>query len=321
VLSEIPHEWNERLERWANLNAKYKEQAGSQPTPDRNEEYYLYQTLLGVWPLEPQGLSTLLERMQAHLVKATREAMVHTRWTRPNQVHEDALRNFAARILSPDNSAFLKDFREFEGKIAYFGMINGLSQALIKVAAPGVADFYQGSELWDLRLVDPDNRGPIDFTSRAGTLKEIAGAEAETSESLLRSMLDRWCDGRIKLFLIWKALRFRRDHASLFHEGEFLPLQAAGCNARNVLSFIRRARSKSVLVTLPRWLSQLPPGRQALQFDWCDTRVVLPPGLPQRWRNTLTRGEVQCLNQNTGACVFARDLFRQFPVALLESSD
>ena len=200
VLSEIPHEWNERLQRWVNLNAKYKEQAGPQLTPDRNEEYYLYQTLLGAWPLEQRGFSTLLERVQAHLVKATREAMVYTRWTRPNQVHEDALRNFAARILSPSNAEFLSDFREFQTKVAYFGMMNGLSQALLKVAAPGVADFYQGSELWDLRLVDPDNRGPIDFTTRTGALKGIATMDAEATQSLLRSLLDHWCDGRIKLF-------------------------------------------------------------------------------------------------------------------------
>jgi (1->4)-alpha-D-glucan 1-alpha-D-glucosylmutase len=321
VLSEIPQEWNERLERWANLNAKRKEQAGSQPTPDRNEEYYLYQTLLGVWPLEQSGFSTLLERVQAHLLKATREAMIHTRWTRPNQGHEDALRNFAARILSSDNAEFLNDFREFETKIAYFGMINGLSQALVKVGAPGVADFYQGSELWDLRLVDPDNRGPVDFTMRAGTLKGIAGGEAESPESLFSSLLDRWCDGRIKLFLIWRALRFRRENAQLFHEGEFLPLQAAGCNARNVISFVRRAGSKAVLVAVPRWLSQLPAGRQPGQFEWCDTRVVLPPDLPQRWRNTLGSGEIQCRSQNDDTCVLATDLFRQFPVALLESSE
>ncbi len=320
VLSEIPHEWNERLARWANLNAKYKEQTGSQSTPDRNEEYYLYQTLLGVWPLEQQGFATLLERVQAHLVKATREAMVHTRWTLPNQAHEDALQNFAARILSPDNREFLKDFREFESKIAYFGMINGLSQALIKIAAPGVADFYQGSELWDLRLVDPDNRGPIDFTIRAGALQEISGAKEEI-ESLLRSLLDRWCDGGVKLFLIWRALRYRRELAPLFQEGEFLPLQVAGCNARNVISFVRRAGSKSVLVAVPRWFSQLPTGGQTLQFDWCDTQVVLPSGLPHRWRSILASGELQGRNQNDGTRVFARDLFQQFPVAFFESSE
>jgi (1->4)-alpha-D-glucan 1-alpha-D-glucosylmutase len=319
VLSEIPQEWSERLERWATVNAKFKEQASSQPTPDRNEEYYLYQTLLGVWPLEQQGLSTLLERVQAHLVKATREAMVHTRWTRPNQVHEDALRNFAAQILSPDNAEFLNDFREFQSKVAYFGMINALSQTLLKIAAPGVADFYQGSELWDLRLVDPDNRGPIDFTARSGALKQIAGAEAEGRESLLRSLLDRWSDGRIKLFLIWKALRFRHEHAALFHEGDFLPLQAAGCNARNVIAFVRKAGSKSVLVAVPRWLSQLSTGRQVLEFEWCDTRVMLPPGFPQRWSSTLGSGEVQCLNQNDGTYLLATDLFRQFPVAFFES--
>ena len=319
VLSEIPNEWNERLERWTGLNAQHKEQTGSRPTPDRNEEYYLYQTLLGVWPLEQAGFSALLERVQDHLIKATREAMVHTRWTRPNQQHEDALRNFVARILSPENDEFLKDFREFESKIARFGMINGLSQALVKIAAPGVADFYQGSELWDLRLVDPDNRGPVDFTTRAGALNEIAGAEAEGL--LLRSLLDCWCNGRIKLFLIWRALRFRRGHASLFHEGEFLPLEASGCNARNVISFIRRAGSKSVLVAVPRWLSQLPAGRQTLQFDWCDTRLALPPGSPRQWKNILTNGEVQGLSQNDGMSISATDLFAQFPVAFFESSE
>jgi (1->4)-alpha-D-glucan 1-alpha-D-glucosylmutase len=321
VLSEIPHEWNERLERWSNLNAKHKEQTGSRPSPDRNEEYYLYQTLLGVWPSEPESVATLLERVQEHLVKATREAMVRTRWTRPNQQHEDALRNFAARILSEDNHEFLSDFREFEAKIARFGMMNGLSQALLKIAAPGVADFYQGSELWDLRMVDPDNRGPIDFGRRADTLKGIARAEAGDPESLLRSLSDRWQDGRIKLFLIWKALRFRREHALLFHEGEFLPLQASGCNARHVIGFIRRASSKCVLVAVPRWLSELPVGTQTFQFDWCDTRLLLPPGLPQLWKNIVTAGEVQGLNQKDGNSVSAADLFRRFPVAFFESAD
>ncbi|MGA9354485.1 MAG: malto-oligosyltrehalose synthase [Terriglobales bacterium] len=321
VLSEIPQEWNERLDRWANLNAKYKEQAGPQLTPDRNEEYYLYQTLLGVWPLEQEAFSTLLERVQEHLVKATREAMVHTRWTRPNEAHEDALRNFAARILSEDNLEFLTEFREFAGRIVYFGMINGLSQTLLKIAAPGVADFYQGSELWDLRLVDPDNRGSIDFTIRANALKSIAAAEKEAPDSFLGNLLGRWRDGRIKLFLTWKALGFRREHASLFHEGEFLPLQAAGCHAQSLIGLIRKAGSKSVLVVVPRWLSRLPAPSQALQFDWCDTRVTLPADLPKRWTNILTNGEVQFSNQNDSTGVLVADLFREFPVAFFESSD
>lgn len=321
VLSEIPQEWNERLQHWSNLNAKHKDEVNSRPTPDRNEEYYLYQTLMGVWPSDSGNASTLLARVQEHLVKATREAMVHTRWTRPNQEHEDALRNFAARVLSPENSEFLRDFRAFENKSARFGVINALSQVLLKVAAPGVADLYQGSELWDLRLVDPDNRGPIDFARRANALKEIAGAKAAGQEALLHSLTDKWRDGRIKLFLIWKALRFRREHAPLFHEGDLLPLQATGCNAPNVISFSRRTGSKSVLVAVPRWLSQLPAGRQELQFDWCDTQVLLPPSSPQRWRSILTGGEMQSVNTKDGNAVPATNLFHHFPVAFFESSE
>jgi len=319
VLSEIPHEWNERLERWAHLNAKYKEQAGGQFAPDRNEEYFLYQTLLGVWPLEQQGFATLVERVQAHLVKATREAMVHTRWTRPNEAHEDALHNFAARILSPDNIEFLRDFRELEAKITHCGMINGLSQALLKIAAPGVADFYQGSEFWDLRLVDPDNRGPVDFRARTGALERLARTETGALESLLRSLLDNWTDGRVKLFLIWKALRFRREHGQLFHEGEFLPLQTAGCHAQNVIAFIGKTSSISVLVAIPRWLSQLPAMGEPLQFEWCDTQVLLPLGSPDQWRNILTNRQVRSTTRNESSCLLATDLFHQFPVAFLQS--
>src|SRR5581483_9296801 len=163
VLSEIPSEWEERLKRWSAWNAKHKDKIAGQVAPDFNEEYFFYQTLVGVWPLETEKSATLLRRVQEHLIKATREAMVHTRWTRPNQPHEDALRHFAERVLSSQNGEFLQDFQAFQQKIAYYGMINALSQALLKIASPGVADFYQGSELWDLRLVDPDNRGQIDF--------------------------------------------------------------------------------------------------------------------------------------------------------------
>ena len=138
--------------------------------------------------------------------------MVHTRWTRPNQPHEDALLKFVARILSQDdNREFLQDFRQFQKKVAFFGMVNGLSQTLLKIATPGVPDFYQGSELWDLRLVDPDNRGPIDFAKRTAALESIANAE--TSNQAPRDLVENWHDGCIKLYLIWKALRFRRDHA------------------------------------------------------------------------------------------------------------
>ena len=145
MLSEIPDEWQSKLESWAKLNQRYRTDVGGRPAPDRNEEYFFYQTLLGAWPLEHEACETLVERLQAHLVKATREAMVHTRWTRPNQDHEQALRNFVAKILSAENEEFLRDFRPFQKRLAYYGMINSLAQVLMKIGAPGVADFYQGS--------------------------------------------------------------------------------------------------------------------------------------------------------------------------------
>ena len=318
VLSEIPSEWNEHLERWSALNAPHKQQVGPHSAPDRNEEYFLYQTLLGVWPLDAAPHDTLLQRVEDHLIKATREAMVHTRWTRPNEQHEEALKKFAARILAADNRQFLDDFGRFENKIAYFGMINGLSQALLKIAAPGVADFYQGSELWDLRLVDPDNRRPIDFSRRMALLQQIQSAA--NAKQALRDLLLNWRDGRVKLFLIWKALCFRRDHSDVFQQGEIVPLQTAGCHADHVVAFLRRTGHSSALVVVPRFLSRLCSQMDPSIFDWCDTRVLLPPAAPQEWKSIFTREELRASSRLENICFTAQDLFQDFPVALLESS-
>jgi (1->4)-alpha-D-glucan 1-alpha-D-glucosylmutase len=322
VLSEMPDDWRDHLELWSEQNKKHKEEINGQAVPDRNEEYFLYQTLLGVWPLDLKARETLLERVQAHLIKATREAMVHTRWTRPNQRHEEALQRFVASILSSEHSAeFLEDFRQFQKKVAYFGMVNGLSQTLLKVASPGVADFYQGSELWDLRLVDPDNRGPVNFAQRAAALDSVAKVAASDSGSKLGDLFEHWHDGRIKLYLIWKAIRFRRDHADLFREGELLPLQSAGCHSRNVIAFLRKRGRECVLVAVPRWLSfrpELSPEGTMANLDWCDTRIILPPESPSEWNNILVRETVSSkAAQECGLKV--NDLFARFPVALFHA--
>ena len=320
VLSEMPEEWQKHLELWSGLNAQYKQQAGGVSAPDRNEEYFLYQTLLGVWPLDREADDSLIERVQAHLVKATREAMVHTRWTRPNQPHEDALQKFVAGILSSENREFLDDFRRFQEKIAYFGMVNGLSQTLLKIAAPGVADFYQGSELWDLRLVDPDNRGAIDFARRETALKEIESSEGTDIKEARRGFVEHWQDGKIKLYLIRKALRFRRDHGDLFHEGEFVPLQVAGCHSENVIAFLRRTPSASTLVVLPRWLCRIADksGSLPARIDWCDTHIVLPPPSPRNWKSILAPTELASQDRQTGACLMLNDLLNDFPVAFFQ---
>ena len=319
VLSEMPLEWKKHLELWARSNAEHKEQVAGHAVPDRNEEYFLYQTLLGVWPLDQESCATLLKRVQEHLIKATREAMVHTRWTRPNQQHEDALVKFVARILSSqDNHTFLQDFRQVHKKVAYFGMVNGLSQTLLKIASPGVPDFYQGSELWDLRLVDPDNRGPVDFTRRTEALRLVSRVQHAAAVEHLRDLVEHWQDGRIKLFLIWKAIRFRRDHEDLFWEGEFVPLRSEGSCARNVSAFLRKQRNSWVLAALPRWLSQMP-SKGKREIDWGDTRVILPNDSPSVWNNILTQGQLAARNDGSEPHMMVDDLFRDFPVAFVSA--
>jgi (1->4)-alpha-D-glucan 1-alpha-D-glucosylmutase len=194
-------------------------------------------------------------------------------------------------------------------------MVNGLSQTLLKIAAPGVPDFYQGSEIWDLRLVDPDNRGPIDFAKRAAALESIAHAD---SAQALRNFVETWHDGCIKLYLIWKAIRFRRDHDDLFREGEFVPLQSAGANARNVIAFLRKHGTSWALAAIPRWLSQVPK-KAKREFDWGDTRLTLPSDSPAQWNSTLAPSRLVLKNEGGEQHVMVNDLFQDFPVAFFHA--
>jgi (1->4)-alpha-D-glucan 1-alpha-D-glucosylmutase len=195
-------------------------------------------------------------------------------------------------------------------------MVNGLSQTLLKIAAPGVPDFYQGSELWDLRLVDPDNRGLVDFAKRANALHLIA--DSEGAGQGLDEMLEHWHDGRIKLFLIWKAICFRRDHDDLFRAGEFVPLQPAGSCSRNIAAFVRKHGTSWALAAVPRWLSQVP-AKEKGQFDWGDTTLLLPKNSPAQWNNIFTQKQIAPKNEGDGQVLMVNDLFREFPVAFVSS--
>jgi (1->4)-alpha-D-glucan 1-alpha-D-glucosylmutase len=326
VLSEIPEEWQSHLDLWSQLNLRHKTEVGGRPSPDRNEEYFLYQTLLGAWPLEHEARETLVERLQAHLIKATREAMVHTRWTRPHPAHEEASRNFVAKILSSEADDFLRDFRPFQKKVAYYGMLNSLAQVLLKIGAPGVADFYQGSELWDFRLVDPDNRGVVDFAVRMKLLARVLGEQSARPDELIRDLAENWHDGRLKLFLIQRALGWRREHASLFHEGDFLPLQTRGDRSENLVAFLRRREGKVALVVVPRWISQFsgePAGDRSepcwKHLNWKDTEVLLPSDVPSDWKNILTDSAVRSENRANRQSFRADSLFRDLPIAFLHA--
>lgn len=322
VLSEIPDDWNERLARWSKLNAAHRKPVNGQPVPDRNEELLLYQTLLGAYPLETGDCAPLIDRLQAYAIKATREAMVHTRWTLPNLPHENGLRRFIAAIMKcGKQNAFLRDFAPFQERIAYYGMINGLSQTLLKIASPGTPDFYQGSELWDLRLVDPDNRQPVDFIKRNAMLARIKEGAQQDLVSFVDDLVKNWRDGRVKLYLIWKALNFRRQHSALFAKGDFLPLTMTGSRRENVAAFARHYKKDWTLVVVPRWLVRSTPAEQAddRRRFWGDTVIRLPKSAPHSWRHVLT-GEV-FTDDTKGKSLATSELFRHFPVALLSGAE
>jgi (1->4)-alpha-D-glucan 1-alpha-D-glucosylmutase len=313
VLSEIPGQWKERLERWSKLNSKYKTQVDGQQVPDRNEEVLLYQTLLGIWPTDGKEDHSLIERLQAYTVKATREAMVHTRWTLPNTAHEDALKKFVASILKAGSGdAFLRDFTPFQRTIAHSGMINGLTQALVKIISPGIPDFYQGSELWDLRLVDPDNRQPVDFAKRVSMLAAFQ-RPSESIGSYASDLAGHSEDGGIKLYTIWKALTLRRERPELFSKGAFVELKATGPSAEHVLAILRHIKREWVLLVAPRWLS-----RAGDEIRWRETAVPLPDSAPSSWENIFT-GAKTTTGDERAKSLRVDQLLKHFPLALLSS--
>jgi (1->4)-alpha-D-glucan 1-alpha-D-glucosylmutase len=324
VLSELPREWKERLSRWSRWNREKRTDVGGREVPTRAEEVLLYQTLLGAWPLEEEEREGFLERLKAFLIKAAREAKDHTGWLRPNRAHEDALICFAESILAPSESnRFLKDFPRFAERIAFHGALNSLSQVLIKITAPGVPDIYQGTELWDFSLVDPDNRRPVDYRKRIALLEQVRKRETENRRGLLKEMMAGWKDGRIKLYITDKALDFRRAEADVFLGGEYLPLQAEGARRENVVVFGRCHGDTWALTVAPRWTTQLTLAGTAPfgERTWLDTAVRLPEGAPDSWRDVLSGERVT--NQVSGDGrpeLRVSEVLRRFPVALLTNA-
>jgi (1->4)-alpha-D-glucan 1-alpha-D-glucosylmutase len=321
VLSEAPDEWRTILARWRKWNREKKQRVGGVEAPSPAEEVLIYQTALGAWPLEPEAAPEFVERMKSFLVKAAREAKTHSDWLHPSEEHEAALAGFAERIFTPSESnRFLADFLRVETRIAFFGALNSLSQVLIKIASPGVPDFYQGTELWDFSLVDPDNRRAVDYQKRIALLEQLRRRETESRRALLRELLGGWKDGGVKLYLTDKALDFRRAHSGLFLAGEYLPAQAEGPKADHMVAFCLRRDGDWALAVAPRWMSHLTaPGRAPLgERAWLDTRLTLPEGAPLSWRNVLTGERLDARGSGEGRSqVMARDALNSFPVALL----
>ena len=289
VLSEMPDEWQRRLKSWMRGNSGKKEVVDGVPIPRPLGEVFYYQTLAGAWPLDPAGREGFRERLEAYAIKAAREAKMETRWTAPHGDYERALTGFIRRTLEPSGAdRFLDDFSRFASRLAYWGAFNSLGMTLVKIAAPGVPDFYQGTELWDLSLVDPDNRRPVDFGMRKDALDAVSTPGRAVNRDLLRS----WSDGRIKMYVTARALGARRRDPGLFLEGDYLPLSARGSRAGNVLAFARRRGDAWAIAVAPRLVSKMArPGKLAIPDEaWEDTVLVLPPGAPDAWRNVFVDG-------------------------------
>jgi (1->4)-alpha-D-glucan 1-alpha-D-glucosylmutase len=327
VLSELPREWQECLARWGRINKRLRVPFEEGLAPSRNDEYLLYQTLVGAWPLGPLTRARLADfttRIQAYMQKAVHEAKVHTSWINPNTAYDDAVRQFVAQLLDEEtNPRFFREFVPFQERVSHLGLFNALSQVLLKITSPGVPDLYQGTELWDLSLVDPDNRRPVDYERRRRLLADLNrdAAAAERLPEYARRLTESKEDGRIKLHVTHRALHCRRAHPGLFTTGDYLPAEALGSRRDHVVAFVRRLPNRAAVVAVPRLLTHLIAGPGDVPLGpavWQDTTLPLPAaGLSRRWQNVFT-GAVLAADERQGQLVLplAR-LFQHFPVALL----
>jgi len=318
VLSEIPEEWEKHLTQWMRWNEAKKQLVNGLPVPEPNMEILLYQTMIGAWPLYKSEVPAFKQRLKEYMVKAVREAKVFTSWLSPNSDYESALISFLQSILdSTKENGFLEDFLQLERQIAYYGALNSLAQVLLKISSPGVPDFYQGTELWDFSLVDPDNRRSVDFKRRTKLLAELTQQEAQGQQSLIQQVLNSWQDGRVKLYVTYKALNVRKSYSEIFQDGEYIPLQVVGQRQEHVCAFARHRQGRWALVIIPRLLTKLvhvgaiPVGQDV----WGEDLLLLPDGVPEHWLNIFTGERLGISDTKKGLRL--SDILCRFPVALL----
>jgi (1->4)-alpha-D-glucan 1-alpha-D-glucosylmutase len=326
TISEVPEAWARRATDWARAHEDHRAFDSDLLVPDRNDEYLLYQTLVGVWPLgevDADSHAALVERVQGYMEKATREAKVHTSWINPNDAYDAGLRSFVARILDRDaNAAFLEDLTSFcRDHVDVPGMVNALAQTALKLTLPGVPDVYQGQELWDFSLVDPDNRRAVDYDLRRGMLEEIGNRLREVDRADVASdLLREWTDGRVKLYLTHVALRLRAARPELFSDGRYVPLSGDGARPDRIVGFARCLEEEVVIVAVPRLVSTMAQaaGGVPLGSTWDGTRLAVGGAIPTgEYRDVLTGHSLEV--ENGGSAVLeAADLFARFPIAILE---
>ncbi len=302
ALAELAEEWDGAVQGWRALNAPLVSQAGDKRSPSIGHEYMLYQALLGAWPGAADADFTA--RMQGYALKAAREAKQETSWNNPDPAYEETLQAFVGKLLDGEVSApFLELFAAFAARTALLGALNGLSQLALKALTPGVADFYQGTEFWDLSLVDPDNRRPVDFDMRRGALAEAAPD--------WRRLAEAWPDGRIKLVLTRELLRVRRDYADLFQHGTYEPLAVTGPHADHVVAFARALKRRRIVVAIGRHFGPLADGGRRWPSGWDGALAPQSMGAHE----FLVGGE----RGRRARTLSLAELFRDLPLAVLRS--
>lgn len=347
VLSEVPDDWARALRRWHSYNESLVGEIDGEPVPGKLGEYLLYQTLVGTWPLEPmdhEGHQRYVERIEQYALKAVRESKLHTSWLHPDEEYEQRVVEFLRAVLSQETpDGFLEDLDLFVRSIADAGFMNSLSQVLLKACSPGVPDFYQGTELWDFSLVDPDNRRPVDFERRQELLAELESRAEDDLPSLVDELISQWPDERIKLFIVWRILTARRQHADLFLNGRYVPLTADGERADSVCAFARERNGQWLLVVAPRWSQALLrepvlvgeaeqelggtlvsdgssfPEAEVRGAWWRDTAISLPPDAPDQWRHLFTDEPIEAAVVGDQELIDLSEILGRFPVAVLFS--
>ena len=310
VLTDLSKTWIKTVKQWRELNAGLKKDNA----PDANDEYFIYQTLVGAYPMPGQPDDDIANRLQEYLTKALREAKTNSNWAEPNEAYEQATLNFTAALLNTE-SEFWRSFQEFQQKIADHGIVNSLAQVLLKFTSPGVPDVYQGCELWDFSLVDPDNRRPVDYELRSRLLDEEINNSQNPAE-LTELLWQNRYDGQIKQWLTYKLFQERKVAAELFAKGSYLPLQVKGAYQDYVMAYARHYQNKWYITVTPLHLAELcqEQGKSLPNLKWKNTRIILPPQAPAAWSNLLSGEE----GKLTESSIRVKELFKQLPLALLK---
>jgi (1->4)-alpha-D-glucan 1-alpha-D-glucosylmutase len=319
VLSDMPKDWTTHLFWWRKNNHKNKQLLKGIEVPDPDMEEIIYQTLLGAYPLNDQELGEFRERFKQYILKAAREAKTFTSWINPDGDYETVILGFVDTILkSSESNEFLADFIPFHKQVAFFGALNSLSQVLLKITSPGVPDFYQGNELWKYEMVDPDNRRAVNFPYRNELLSNLVEREKQDRVGLIPDILKNWQDGRVKLYLTYKTLHFRRKNPDLFRKGEYLPVYADGKKRDYVVAFIRHLENSWAIVVVPRLNPRLvePWDFPLDRHVWGKDLLVMPDNAPSSWTNVFT-GET--VSHEEGSHLKLAEILNTFPVALLTS--